>query len=115
MKTLLTNIKVFFANIRGFFEGWYQLNISQRDVIFSFYGFKHFDFAKKYADKRQRRNGYMHWVVPAGKGAEQLVVFNTLEKKMLKRRGMMSKKLTIYDMLKSAYYVTPITNVRKKK
>jgi hypothetical protein len=106
MKALLTNIKVFFANIVGFFKGWHQVNVSQRDVLYSFYGFNHFEFAKKYADKRHKRNGLKHWVVPAGRGAEQLVVFNTKEKKALQHSGLMNKKLTVNDMLKAAYYFT---------
>ena len=107
MKKLLKNIKAFFNNLRGYFAGWWQLHVSQKDVIYSFYGFNHFEFAKKYAHKRQDRNGYLHWVVPAGAGAEQLVVFNTREKKRLQQMKLMNRKLTVNDMLKTAYYFTP--------
>ena len=115
MKALLKNIRAFFNNIRGFFGGWYTVNISTRDSIYSFYGFGHFRFAREYADKRKERNGYLHWVVPAGRGAEQLVVFNALEKKNLQRAGLMPKKLTIHDMLKAAYYRTPANTPESKK
>lgn len=104
MKALLINIKNFFANIGGWRKGWWQVNMSQRDIIYSFYGFGHFELAKKYADKRHARNGLKHWVVPSGKGAEQLIVFNTQEKNTMQARGLMSRKIRAYDLMKASYH-----------
>lgn len=103
MKTL-KNIKTFFINIGGFFRGWWQVHVSQKDVIYSFYGFGHFRFARKYADKRHERNGLKHWVVPAGRGAESLVVFNTREKDLMQAQDLMNRRITAYDLMRSAYY-----------
>ena len=106
MKKLWRTIKSFLNNIKGFFMGFWILYIYPKDQIFSFYGYGHFRFARDYADKRVKRNGLRHWVLPAGKGAEQLIVFNIVEKKMLTRRGFINK-ININDMLKQAYYITP--------
>ena len=104
MKSLFKKIKDFFNDLRGFQKGWWQLHVATKDIVYSFYGFGHYGLAKKYADKRSARNGYKHWVVPAGKGSEQLVVFNALEKKRLQRLGLMSRQLSVKDMLDIAYY-----------
>jgi hypothetical protein len=113
MKKLLKNTRTFFNNIGGWYEGWYQVNVSQRDVIYAFYGFNHFNFAKKYAEKRHKRNGLKHWVVPAGKGAESLVVFNTREKDSLQAQGLMSRRVKAYDLMKAAYHTSAQNNKKK--
>lgn len=113
MKKLIKDIKRFFNNIRGFLGGWWHVTASQKDVIFSFYGFNHFNFAKRYADMRKERNGLKHWVLPAGSGAEQLVVFNTKEKKRLQQLNLMSRRVTVNQLLKDAYYFTPDTSKKK--
>jgi len=115
MKKLFKNIKALFSNIRGFFGGWWQLNISQKDAIYSFYGFGHFRLARQYADKRHKRNGLKHWVVPAGRGAEQLVVFNTREKDMMQVQGHMSRRVKAHDLTKAAYHTAGQGQTKKKK
>lgn len=114
MKKLLKNIVRFFNNIRGFLGGWWQLYVSQKDIIYSFYGFNHFAFAKKYADRRCRRNGLKHWVVPSGRGSEQLIVFNTREKDSMQARGFMSRRVKAYDLMKASYH-TSVQQPKKKK
>jgi hypothetical protein len=108
MKKLLNVVKRFFSNLSGWAHGFWILKISTKDRLYSFYGYSHFKFAKQYADKRYVRNGLRHWVLPAGQGAEQLVVFNVVEKKLMKRQGHIGKHVTVKDLLKAAYYVTPI-------
>ena len=107
MKTIWRHIKEFFRNIYGWIYGLWILYISPSDKIFSFFGYGHFSFARKYADKRARRNGLRHWVLPSGSGAVQLVVFNIREKKMLQHIGLMSKHVNINTLLNQAYYITP--------
>ena len=106
MKTILKNIGRFFSNIWGWLSGLWIMYVSTKDIPFSFYGFGHFGIAKKYADKRKRRNELMHYVLPAGAGSEQMVVFNSREMKQLKRMGLMSKKVTIEVLLRESYYFT---------
>ena len=107
MKKTWTNIKTFFNNIKGFFQGWWQMHVSQKDIIYSFYGFGHFALAIKYADRRNLRNGYRHYVLPAGRASEQLVVFNSHEVMFLKRAGLVNKRVTIEILLNESYYITP--------
>ena len=109
MKTILKNIGRFFNNIRGWFAGLWILYISTKDQIFSFYGYGHFSMSREYADKRKRRNGLMHYVLPSGAGSEQMVVFNSREMKQLKRLGLMSKRVTIEVLLRESYYFTKKT------
>ena len=106
MKTILKNIDRFFNNIRGWGLGLWILYISTKDIPYSFYGFGHYGISKKYADKRKRRNELMHYVLPAGRGSEQMVVFNSREMKQLKRLGLMSKRVTIEVLLRESYYFT---------
>lgn len=103
----MKNIKTFFNNIKGWIQGSWQMYISQKDVIYSFYGFGHFGLAKKYADRRNLRNGYRHYVLPAGRTSEQIVVFNSHELKALKRAGLVNKRVTIEILLNESYYITP--------
>lgn len=107
-------MKKLLSNIKGFFLGWYQLRISQQDIIYSFYGFNHFNFAKKYADKRYKRNGRKHWVIPAGKGSEQMVVFNTIEKDLLQAQGHMNRRVKAHHLSKSAYHTAGAGQTKKK-
>lgn len=89
--------------------------MSQKDVIYSFYGFGHFKLAKKYADKRHERNELKHWVVPSGRGAESLVVFNTKEKDLLQAQNLMNRRVRAYDLTKSAYHTAGQGQTPKKK
>lgn len=107
MKKLLASVRTFFTNVKGFIAGYRMVHFNQMDVIYSFYGYGHFKLSKKYADRRKERNGLLHWVVPSGKGAESLVVFNTKERKQMQRLGLMSKKVDVNLLLHDAYYTTP--------
>ncbi len=113
LKTLLANISTFLYNIKGFIISWWQVNVSQKDIIFSLWGFSHFSLAKEYARKRSIRNGLRHYVLPASRGATQLIVFNSRELKDLKRGGFVNKRVTIEVLLREAYYFTP--NLLKRK
>ena len=104
LKTLVGNISEFLSNIRGFFAGFWQMYVSQKDIIYSFTGFNHFAMARKYCDRRTKRSGKRHYVIPAGRGSQQLIVFNSVEGKQLKRLGLMNKRVTIEVLLRDAYY-----------
>jgi len=106
-------MKEFFRNLKGFLKGWWHVNISEKDVVYSFYGFNHFNLAKRYADMRLKRNGLKHWVLPAGKGSEMLIVFNTREKDSMQAQNLMNRRITAYDLSKGCYYIAE--QKRKKK
>jgi len=99
----MKKLKAFFNNLKGYFAARKQLR-SEEDIIFSFYGFNHYTHAIRYADLRRDRNGKQHWVLPAGAKSEQLIVFNSDEKKQLQRLGLMSKRVTIKMLMEAAYY-----------
>ena len=92
-----------------------MVHFNQMDVIYTFYGYGHFNLAKKYADKRKERNGLLHWVVPAGAGAESLVVFNTKERKQLQRIGAISDRINVNVLLHDAYYTTTMKTPKTVK
>ena len=106
MKTIFKVIKRFFRNLGGWFYSIWILRISQSDIPFGIYGYNHFSFSKKYANKRKKRNGLRHYCLPAGRGSEMLIVFNSKEMKALKRKGFMNKRVTIAVLLSEAYFVT---------
>ncbi len=116
----MEKLKTFFNNVKGYLVAKGQLR-SEKDVIFSFYGFNHYNHAIKYANLRRDRNGKQHWVLPAGPKSEQLIVFNSEEKKRLQRLGFMSKRVDIKMLMEQAYYKTqrggwgPVALGKKKK
>jgi len=96
----------FWDNIFGFLSGFWFVNFTNKDRIYVFWGYSHWRFAKRYADKRTQMNGLMHHVMPTGRKSEQLIVFNSKERKAMQRKGLMSKKVTALDIMKSAYHTT---------
>ncbi len=115
MKKIFAALRGVYNNIKGFREGYNMVHFGQKDVIYTFYGYGHFRLAKKYADMRKERNGLLHWVVPAGSGAESLVVFNTKERKQLQRIGAISKRIDVNILLHDAYYTTGLATPKTVK
>ena len=115
MKKILNIIRTVIHNIKGGYEGWRMVHTAEKDMIYTFYGYGHFRFAKRYADLRKERNGKRHWVMPVGRGADGLVVLNISEKKMLQRLGKINKHVTVNMMLNEAYYRTPMAGEAENK
>ena len=63
-----------------------------------FYGYGHYKYAKKYADRRHEADGKTYYVLPYG--TESLIVVNRLE-----LQGMFRAKVDIAQKLKHAYYI----------
>ena len=76
-----------------------------------FYGYGHYWFAQKYADRRTKMSmlnkycgGKFHYVLPAGNYS--LIVLNSDEIQNARKRGVINKSFTIDKVLKAAYYVS---------
>ena len=81
--------------------------LSSNNRIVSIWGFAHWKYAKRYADKRHSIDGKRYYVFPSG--LDSLIVFNSIEMKDLKRKGFIKKgvKIDINTLLNTAYYHTP--------
>jgi hypothetical protein len=80
-----------------------------------FEGYGHYWFSKKYADKRTKISkinkycgGKWHYVIPAGDYS--LIVLSSNEIRTARNKGLLSKKMSIDQILKLAYYVSTDKN-----
>jgi hypothetical protein len=92
IKKAFTWLKSLFKNTLGLFKNLWHL-VGSTDNVKIFYGFFHFDLAKKYAHKRYDK--YPVTLDQKGKnqgvfayGDESLIVISAKEIKLLKKRGV---------------------------
>lgn len=122
MKKLLIQLSKFFGTIAGYVENFF---INLFGVIRSpfiligrtkkpqvFYGYAHFYFAKKYAQKRyfffkgDDKLGRRQCVFPYQE--DRLVVFSPLDVKYLQKRGLISRERNYTKYVKQSYYKTKL-------
>lgn len=110
----MKKIKALFGNIKGWMFSIGLIYLSSHNKIASIWGFAHWKFAKKYANKRHEMDGKKYYVYPSG--VDSLIVFNSIEMKDLKRKGFIKKgvNITIAALLEGSYYFTPDPTNKKK-
>lgn len=108
----MKELKAFYENLKGWIFSVRMVHFSSKSRIASMWGWGHWKYAKKYANKRHEIDGKRYYVYPAG--PEMLLVFNSIELKDLKRRGFVSKgaKIDVSTLLRDSYYYT--SNKKKK-
>lgn len=97
-------IKYLKRNFLAFWAGWQMRLAQHRKYKQLKRKEKALGKAKKLADRRAAMDGRRHYVLPDWNG--HYMVLNMREIKALKRAGIMSKQVTIHDLLNEAEYFT---------
>jgi hypothetical protein len=118
MKTLKNKLRIAWQWVAGeasmiwsWIKNLFFVFLTTKSTVRIFYGYGHWWFAKKYADRRSRMSkvnkvarGKRHYVLASGDYS--LVVLNRIEIMNLKAKGVINKSLNIHEILKNAYYIT---------
>jgi hypothetical protein len=106
------HIKSFFFHIKLWIRNFWFVFFTTKSQFHVFYGYGHYWFAKKYADKRTKISniqkhaggGKKHHVLPWGQYS--LAVINRLEINEFKSRGILKKGINILTLIEQSYYTT---------
>ena len=111
----MKKIKEFFMNQRAMFDGWrFSIKAMTTHHLCAkiFYGWQHYKYAKKYAERRNNIDRKAYYVLPFGD--ETLLVANRIELQALKDKGVVKKDLNHKDFLEQAYYRVVSNGVKKE-
>ena len=108
-------MKKFFTYQLAMLQGWwFSVRSLQTNFLCAkvFYGWQHYKYAKKYAERRNNIDRKAYYVLPFGD--ETLLVANRIELQALKDKGVVKKDLNHKDFLEQAYYRVVSNGVKKE-